>query len=367
MEITFLIGNGFDIRMGLKSRFRDVEENYIHLPSSDEDIKSFKEKMRSDIDNWSDFELAMGKIMGDYEESKKAIYRKQLDDFTREMIKYLSAQEDQIDFDLCDEEIKTEFSKAIINKFEKLSLIRKRTIENILLAHDDCRINFISFNYTHILDKCISRTFQKNAYVGNHLNRNGIKIPHNIVRKIVHIHGELPDSVILGVDNIDQMNNSSWKKDKRFCQRFVKPMINKRKGSLADDETQRIIQNSKIIFAFGMSLGATDRTWWALIAEWLLKNPDNRLIICSRNKKEDDLLLNSDEFDIEDDVIDKFINVSGVSKDNIEKIENKIYTIIDSDMFSLNLVELTKKKKNKPDDDIAFSKEEYDKVMAVST
>ena len=40
-----------------------------------------------------------------------------------------------------------------------------------------------------------------------------------------------------------------------------------------------IINQSNIIYIFGMSLGDTDKIWWERIKEWLEKSSDNRLII----------------------------------------------------------------------------------------
>lgn len=42
MNITYLIGNGFDLNLGLKTRYRDFYDYYVKQPSNDDLIKKFK-------------------------------------------------------------------------------------------------------------------------------------------------------------------------------------------------------------------------------------------------------------------------------------------------------------------------------------
>lgn len=46
MTITFLIGNGFDINIGMATRYKDFYKYYVNLPSECDLIESLKEKYR---------------------------------------------------------------------------------------------------------------------------------------------------------------------------------------------------------------------------------------------------------------------------------------------------------------------------------
>ena len=63
MNITFMIGNGFDLHLGMKTRFTDMYEGYIQSPSEDIVIQRFKEDLKESAgeryEKWSDFEIAM--------------------------------------------------------------------------------------------------------------------------------------------------------------------------------------------------------------------------------------------------------------------------------------------------------------------
>jgi len=68
MHTTFLIGNGFDIKMGLKTKYKDFYNFYINNnkeKNSSSVITNLKIELKNylngDDDKWADFELALGK------------------------------------------------------------------------------------------------------------------------------------------------------------------------------------------------------------------------------------------------------------------------------------------------------------------
>ena len=48
MNVTFMIGNGFDLRLGMKTRYTDMYDGYISTPSDNEIIEIFKATLKSD-------------------------------------------------------------------------------------------------------------------------------------------------------------------------------------------------------------------------------------------------------------------------------------------------------------------------------
>lgn len=74
MNITFLIGNGFDVNLGLKTRYVNFYKYYTNLEDTDapEVVKRFKseindfikrdsKKQSADLIDWRDLEVALGK------------------------------------------------------------------------------------------------------------------------------------------------------------------------------------------------------------------------------------------------------------------------------------------------------------------
>ena len=60
MNIVYLIGNGFDINIGLKTRYKDFYDYYLALDSSgdNEHVKKLKEHLKETLSTddkyWSD-------------------------------------------------------------------------------------------------------------------------------------------------------------------------------------------------------------------------------------------------------------------------------------------------------------------------
>ena len=78
MNVTFLIGNGFDLACGMKTSYPDVYEEYIKTSSPTIVIENFKqdlikEKTQEKWGNWSDFEMGMAKYARNFSNEKDFI------------------------------------------------------------------------------------------------------------------------------------------------------------------------------------------------------------------------------------------------------------------------------------------------------
>ena len=64
MNVTFLIGNGFDLGIGLKTAYSDFYDVYCHpLDRDGMQIRRFKSDLLTNYENWSDFEMAFGELI----------------------------------------------------------------------------------------------------------------------------------------------------------------------------------------------------------------------------------------------------------------------------------------------------------------
>jgi len=102
MNITFLIGNGFDLNLKLKTRYSDFYEYYIENDPNDLLSKSIK----SDYEMWSDLELGIGKFLetideGQVEEfldSKRTLERMLSEYLALESKRFVVENEDALNF-----------------------------------------------------------------------------------------------------------------------------------------------------------------------------------------------------------------------------------------------------------------------------
>ena len=115
MNITFLLGNGFDIGVGLPTRYEDFYQEYCEsLEGDPENIRLFKEmlKKRNEdevkrIIDWADFEKAFGEHSNDPDIKDKQAYLGRFEDFVENFNVYLENVESCVDYSDADAIAKT--------------------------------------------------------------------------------------------------------------------------------------------------------------------------------------------------------------------------------------------------------------------
>lgn len=88
MNILFMIGNGFDLNLGLKTSYSDFYEYYKSLPSENIFIENLKNEISNEeICDWSDLELALGKYSSKVESEEE--YKIVIKDISEKLGEYL--------------------------------------------------------------------------------------------------------------------------------------------------------------------------------------------------------------------------------------------------------------------------------------
>ena len=338
MNITFLIGNGFDIGIGIKSRFKDFFPIYQHKSlKKEEKIKRLSEEISENYETWADFELALGEYTTKFDVETKKDYIDQIKDFEKEFIAYLKENEEKIKFE--EKESVAKYIKKALTEYyfsENLDfessemlkeLYKKKSIEN----HN---YNFINFNYTSTLEKCLNTIPQKVV----EKRKIGVVEVVDKIGKVIHIHGKCDNYPIIGVNDASQIANKVLKDDKNFTRYIVKPSINMflRQGN--DQNATRIINESTIICIYGMSLGETDKKWWELLVKWLNQSPSRQLIIFEYDK---DYTMSTPfgRIEKEDLIMDKLKYYNAESNINVESLRQRIHIAVHKNIFGMSLPE----------------------------
>ena len=91
MNILFFIGNGFDINIGMNTRYSDFYNYYQKVKSQNHTVRKVKSNISSNIENWSDLELALGS----YTTNLKGLndFDEMFEDIGLELSKFLQAEE----------------------------------------------------------------------------------------------------------------------------------------------------------------------------------------------------------------------------------------------------------------------------------
>lgn len=251
MNITFLIGNGFDLTCGLKTKYTDVYEKYCVTESPNENIEEFKKNILKDgYKNWTDFEMALprfGKELNDFEKFSECIR-----DFAQFLEEYLEEEEKKIDIESNKHNLADKMQRYIYH-FYNFCLRKSQIVLKTLIQEKNQNVicNFITFNYTDTLKRCLS-TMSDNIRKGN-TSVYTYTSPN-------HIHGTLYNGIILGLDNEELYKDIPCSDMRKLKNLIDKVYINSRYSNITDDLVATLEQ-SRIIVIFGWSMGESDSFW----------------------------------------------------------------------------------------------------------
>jgi hypothetical protein len=192
-----------------------------------------------------------------------------------------------------------------------------------------CNINIISFNYTTILDNLIVEFINKNMSFAKAISSN------SKINPVKHIHGLLDVGLIIGLNDNSQASNESFVKDIDFIEAFIKTEYNKASSHLVDKECIDLLNNASIICVFGSSLGLTDKFWWELICDRLLKQNCKLIIYHKSTYAEDPRLYNLINREIRI-LKEKFLsNKLNLTDEEKEIVKQNIYVNVNSNFFNI--------------------------------
>lgn len=336
MNITFLIGNGFDIGVGIKSRFKDFFPIYKEKSKTKSDkIRQLSDEIESDYETWADFEAALGLYASKFTLKTKSDFIAQVKDFEIEFISYLKNEESYLSF----EEIHTISNTMIHALTEYYSIDNVAPESNLEISkiyskykEEEHIYNFINFNYTDILERCLETIPEKIVCK----RKQGVMEKVDKIGEIVHVHGKIDIHPIIGVNDVSQINNEELAKDQRFKKCIVKPLLNKYLRLGNDSKATNILKQSKIICIYGMSLGATDKKWWNAILQWLHHDLSRQLVIF---EYDNDYSTNNQFswIEKEDEVIDKLSQYNNTSI-KVEDLYQRIHIAIHKNIFKMQLM-----------------------------
>ena len=290
-NLLFLIGNGFDLNCGIKSKYKHAYDYYLSKTTDDsETIKKFKKDLLDNHENWADFEIGISKYAQNLSNESELI--ECIRDFRRALKNYLTIEEQKFyeyvnSVDGLIAQINKETSRSLDSFYEGISYNISSSISQI------DSIRFITFNYTAILDNIIYFRIP-HMYETTEYNLGCLS------DSVVHIHGSFHNTTpVLGVDRIDQLN-VSYDLSSRGKRTIIKPTFNSEIDNRRISAAQNLINTTQYICTFGLSLGLSDLTWRESIISWLNENNQNQLFVYDysayfKDNLEDDERLDEEE------------------------------------------------------------------------
>lgn len=260
MNLLYILGNGFDLNLGLKTGYQDFYDYYKNVVNEDPDVVAMKKSIEGGrYSTWSDLEVGLGQYTKQV--SDPVVFTKCLMDIKQCLIQFLRIKYEARRYNLDYKKIVNDLSRPetyldehTANSYS--SFCRSRGVG----FTDRLRIDVVSFNYTD--------TFED--IVNNH---------YGLITRVLHIHGQLTDSIVMGVSDMEQVSNVTFHGDRDIREEFIKPDFNDACLNARNSSFESLIDSADIIVLFGSSLGATDRKWWRLIGKRMLRRDDLAAIL----------------------------------------------------------------------------------------
>lgn len=326
-KITFIIGNGFDLGLGLKTKYFDVYDGYINNPSSSDIVAKFKQDLKdnlaNDYENWSDFEIGMAKYATEFDSEDQLVDC--VRDFKQYMVAHLKS-ENQIFLDMLKGFTN---SLSIINELNRsLEFFYDGLTPNIInqfrYITKDAEIirNYITFNYTHSLEALLSIQATHYKFIEN---------------EPIHIHGRLDRDVVLGIDNINQLKGIKYSLTRKGQRAFVKTLFNEEYDRARIEKAQNTISQSSIICIYGFSLGESDQTWVEALANWLREDSNHHMVIYDYDQRTYNTYNYDEIMEVEDAKKSKILNKLGICN---ETVLDQIHIPVGRDLFNFNFVKV---------------------------
>jgi len=229
IDTLWIIGNGFDIASGLKTKYADFIEWYRYLPSINDHIHKFKEKINDDEKGWANLELKLGEITSDYDEDINT-FEQCFDDLRQKLNEYL------------EKESKEHANYSKIDKY-----FNNITIDTTA---------FVILNYTQNFENYI-RSRYKEKHIFNFFYPHGNIFDNNYA-----------NMTVLGVGEPEHIKNPFFRDNEAFKIKFIKVKMT---DWYANTDIERlfmdkVLSSQKLLVnVFGCSVGEVDAYFWAHI------------------------------------------------------------------------------------------------------
>jgi hypothetical protein len=327
MNITYILGNGFDKAIGLATGYPEFLKSYCEKKNNDskysELINAMKDDIKAHKNLWSDLEITLGKYTSNFDNYKDfyAVYK----DLNHELKKYLLEQQKCIGKDVMVS--KDIFVKRLSNFTSFLEIADAEMIRQYLSNYSSYALNIISLNYTNSVEQIFGLNKSTSPAT---LNLSG----GYFLNSVEHLHGTLDGSIIMGVSEIAQIANEKLQKDSRIMDFLLKPQTCAITKNLVDRKCSGILDRTDLLILYGVSLGESDNYIWKKVGK-LFQKLNFKMLLFYYNP---DFNSDSDSWERkweEDNIKSSFLKHAGLGEKDINNIENKIIIGFNKPIFNL--------------------------------
>lgn len=309
--VTFIVGNGLDISLGMKTSYRDffnyVESNHLHPEN-----RIYK-AIHESPETWADFELSLGHYTNYIEKTPEKDRKKESILFHEELAELIDDLADYLDLQEKGANLEEVVRLSSTGFYEELPSGQRERIESHL-QQGQTIFRFVTLNYTRALERILS-----NSSTGLTNRRIGIASP-------LHVHGDLSENLTLGVSDESQLSDSMSGSEKDD---LIKPSLIYSMNDGRIDSLKQLIQSSSVVVLFGVSIGETDKYIWEVLTDWLNHTINGHVIIHMHDENYNDSIRRSSrrQKQFTSNVQDKLLRHSGLDGNGIEELKTRIFVV----------------------------------------
>lgn len=339
-KITFMIGNGFDMQLGLATGYDQFLKWYVEQPSDNENIGDYKQELRNDRNSlwWYDAEMAMGRHVANFDPKTLDLYYERVRDFKIKLHEYIVEQEEKCDY-ADTRSIGAKFKNFILN-FQRDILLPSK-VGDLFSLKQGTVYNFINFNYTRTLNMLISaaKSLQEhgNLYVvANQTNA----VVRGVFGAVVAVHGTRDSTIIMGVNDESQLDMAPEYITPKLRRTLIKPETNDALGRREDKGAETLIRDSDIIAIYGLSLGETDVKWKNLLGDWLKYDSHKVVLFGHKGMENANTVIPEDVLDYVEEKQNEFLKrlYPDIGQTEVEELRDRVFIIDKTKLLDSSIV-----------------------------
>lgn len=340
MKVTVMLGNGFDISLGIKTSYGAFYDWYCPQESDQEHISKFRKEINDDIcrdvpdeeKTWADFEIGLGNYTKKFDKDTVDLFLDCYEDAQEKMVEFLREKQDAFKVNNITDESITAFQNSICNFYNDVSDLEKLDIKPIQDKYrgEDCEISFVTFNYTYTMERILARISSKKL---NQWNRNSYIFGYVLNKNVIHAHGTLDSFPVIGVNDTSQIENKDLLETPQFKEFMIKSENIVALGQLWHRKAEEQISNSKFICILGMSIGETDAKWWRKLVQWLKADDSRHIILYWHEKKAPNNIRSRSHLRCVNKAKEKLLSYSKLTVDETNALKKRIHVVINTQKF----------------------------------
>lgn len=343
MNALWIIGNGFDLNVGLRTGYRHfLDDVYLkdgdHSERRERLIELVEEDPRLTSGTcWSDLEGLLAHVTSKCpDQISERDFSEIFQEMQRLFVKKVVEEQGRLVSPLPEEAV-TEFWNTIVRVTDRMRPIDRRNLPCSKDARENIAWEFISLNYTDVFDSFLREAVKSK---GPEFKRSssGHAYADSVGKPVFHPHGNAsgdPDrmEIIFGASSPEQFGADDPAGFELLQELWIKPYKNRE--IYGNENTERLadrMSKARVFLLYGVSLGDSDRYIWEMIGKRMAEATVWTVIFeheLPPSGSQDSMRY----LDRRREAREKFLDVAGIDDESREDVQSRIVVVPSGEYF----------------------------------